>query len=110
MSKEHLDTSDPRIAAAVSELEDLIRSRYPTAAFAAAREEDPNGVYLTVTVDLDEPDDVLDLVGERLIAMEVDEGLPVYVVPVRTPERVAKLVANRTQTRRPSIREWPALR
>jgi len=37
--------------------------------------------------------DPLDVFIDRLIDMQVEERLPVYVVPVHTPERVACLVA-----------------
>jgi hypothetical protein len=48
-------------------------------------------VHLTTIVDLDDPDEVLDLVINRMMELQVEDKLPVYVIPVRTPERVAAL-------------------
>jgi hypothetical protein len=78
-----------RIQLAINELQTLIRGHYPSAAFATAQGEDPHGVYLTVTVDVEDVDDVVDVYIARLLNMQVDECLPLYVVPVEPPERVA---------------------
>jgi hypothetical protein len=94
--------SDPKLAAAVDELKRLMSAQYPTTTYAVAAGEDPDGLYVTATVDLDDPDAVLDVIGDRLLELEVDEGLPVYVVPVRTPERVAKLLAETAHNQRHS--------
>lgn len=103
MTREHLGPTDPRIASALTELEERIRGQFPSATFAVTEEDDPTGVYLTATVDLDDPDTVMDVIGDRLLELEVDEGLPVYVVPVRTPERIARLVAQRTSAPQPHL-------
>ncbi|HTE86223.1 MAG TPA: hypothetical protein VK821_15980 [Dehalococcoidia bacterium] len=75
----------------------MIASRWPAASFAVSRGEDPEGLYLDATVDLDDPDEVMDLVVDRLLRLQVNERLPVHVVPLRTPERAAAL----RQPRRP---------
>ena len=89
--------TDSRIQAAIAELQDLIRARYPEATFSVGYGEDPDGVYLRATVDVDDRNDVADLFIDRLVSIQVDEGLPVYVVPVRPPERVAALLISRQQ-------------
>src|SRR5215216_6030568 len=101
MTKKTIDADDPRVQAAVAELQHLIRSRYPTATFVVGEGwDDPEGVYITATVDLDDPDEVVDLIVARLLELQIDEGLPVYVIPIRTPERVAaRLEARRAQGR-----------
>jgi hypothetical protein len=33
----------------------------------------------------------VDLVIDRMLELTIDEGVPVYVIPIRTPERIAKL-------------------
>jgi hypothetical protein len=43
---------------------------------------------LVTTVDIADTDEVIALVGDRLIELQVDEGLPVYVTPLRPIERV----------------------
>ena len=37
------------------------------------------------------PDDVMDLVADRLLELQVDQGLPVHVVPLRTPARTTAI-------------------
>jgi hypothetical protein len=87
---------DPRIQAAIAELQDLIRSHYPSATFSVGPGEDePDLVHLTAVVDVEDPDEVVDLVIERMLELQLDEGIPVYVIPIRTPERVAALLEER---------------
>lgn len=95
MSTERISPTDPRMTRAIAELEERIRSHYPTATFTVEEGEDPDGVYLTAAVDLDDPDEVLDVVVDRLLELEVGEGLPLYVIPARTPERIAALLRER---------------
>jgi hypothetical protein len=42
---------------------------------------------LLAVADVDDPDEVGDLVVERVVALQVDEGIPLHVIPLRTPER-----------------------
>lgn len=89
MSSELLATLDSRTQAALNELRDLIRAQYPTATFETSRDQDePVNIFLDVTVDIDDPLEVLDLVMDRLLEFQIDERIPVYVIPVRTPERI----------------------
>ena len=76
--------------------------RCPETAFTVAVGEGPEGVHLTATVDLDHPDEVMDLVVNRLLELQIGEALPVYLVPIRTPERVAAMLSERA-TRHPSV-------
>ena len=50
-------------------------------------------------VDIDDPDEVADLVMDRMLQFQLDEDIPIYVIPIRTPERVAAL---RQQLNRPA--------
>jgi hypothetical protein len=77
----------PRMEEALSELEELIRRAHPEAEFTVGEGDDPAGVYLTATVDVDDRGEVIDLFMERLIALQVEEGLPIFVIPVRPPAR-----------------------
>ncbi len=104
MSKEYVQRLDPPRQAAVAELTGLIRRRYPTAAFdIGPGEDDPELTHIIATVDLDDPDEVADLVMERMLALQLDEGVPVYVIPIRTPERVAKLRREQARQKRPAV-------
>jgi len=80
---------DARIEAALEELRGTIKRRYPDATFEVAFDlEECGDIDLITTVDLDDPFDVHDLVVDRLIQIQVDEGIPLHVLPMRTAERV----------------------
>ena len=78
----------PRMEEAVQELKKLITARFPQAAFVVEEGFDPKGTFLVTTVDIADTDEVVDLVGNRLVELQVTEGLPVYVTPLRPIERV----------------------
>ncbi|HEY7033216.1 MAG TPA: hypothetical protein VH482_17890 [Thermomicrobiales bacterium] len=80
--------SDPRIQAAVAEMKDLISAHFPGTTYVVSIGDDPVGVYLDAIVDIDDPDEVMDLIIDRLLVLQVDELLPFYVIPLRTLERV----------------------
>lgn len=106
MSVEQANLDDPRIEKAVAELEEMIRAQYPAAAFEVSRGDDPDGVYLTSTVDVEDTEDVFDVVVDRLLQMQIDEGLPVYVIAVRPLEQVLKELRLSRQVRhRPTIED-----
>ncbi len=83
--------TDPRIQAAVTELQELILTLYPSTVFTVGEADDPDGVYMRAGVDVDDPDEVTAIFIDRMIDLQVEDGLPIYVVPVRTPERRAAL-------------------
>jgi hypothetical protein len=78
----------PRIRAAIDELEAMIVERFPQATFVVQEGHDPPGIYLKATVDIDDTDEVTEIIIDRLIDLEVHEGLPLYFVPLRPIERV----------------------
>lgn len=101
---------DPARRAAVDELIDLIAQRHPGATFTVAPgEDDPSGTYITAIVDTDDPDEVLDLVIDRMLELQIEQGVPVYVVPVRTPERLARLLEKHSWPRRSHLAPLPSL-
>ncbi len=73
---------DPRIPAIVEEFRELILTGYPEATFEVGRGDDPTGVYLKAIVDIDDPMDVLDLIMDRMLHVQVEDYLPVYVIPM----------------------------
>jgi hypothetical protein len=81
--------TDLKMKSAVSELQELIRSRYPSTTFTVGEYEGPDSVYMRATVDVDDTDEVTAVFIDRLVDLQVEDGLPIYVVPVRTPERIA---------------------
>src|SRR5688500_18903888 len=80
---------DPTVTAALDELREAILRRYPNAAFETFHRDDPDGIRLRVTVDTDDTDEVLDIVIDRLYELQVEQLLPIYVIPVQPPSRTA---------------------
>lgn len=87
----------PPVQAALAELEDAIRRRYPAATFSISQGlgDDQEGIYLFATVDLEDLNAVVDIYSDRIVDMRVEEGLPVHVIPVRPPERIAAMMDER---------------
>jgi hypothetical protein len=85
----------PRLHKAIDELKGLITARFPQVAFVVEEGFDPEGIYLVTTVDIADTDDVIAVVGDRLVELQVDEGLPLYVTPLRPIERVIAELRNR---------------
>lgn len=80
---------EPRMERALAELRDMIARQHPTASFEISHSRDEaENVHLRAIVDLDDVDQVLDLVSERLLHFQVEDRIPVHVIPIRTPERV----------------------
>jgi hypothetical protein len=80
---------DERTQEAIQEVRRIIAARYPTTTFELARAaDDPRSIHLLVVADVDDPDEVGELVIDRVVALQVDEGIPLHVIPLRTPERV----------------------
>lgn len=74
--------NDPRIQAALAELRALILRHFPDTTFIVHRGEEPVvGIYLRPIVDVEDLDEVGELVTPRLVDMQVEEGLPIYVFP-----------------------------
>lgn len=89
MSAEQEESLDPRVQDVLDELRSRIRDYHPAAMFEVSRSPDePENIHLTTTVDLEDPDEILDLVLDRLLQLQIEERIPVYVIPIRTPERI----------------------
>jgi hypothetical protein len=75
--------------AAMVALQALIQQAYPAASFAVVPGDDPDGLYVLATVDVKDTDAVVDVYIDRLLTLQIDDGLPIYVVPLRLhPQRV----------------------
>jgi hypothetical protein len=89
MTVEQMLYREPPTQAALDDLQGVIGRRYPAARFAVAQGDDPEGFYLTVTVDVADVDEVVDReLLDRLFEIQVEQGLPVYVIPLQPIERV----------------------
>ena len=89
--------SSLRMMHAIAELKELIASRYPDATFAVRGGEEPEDVYLVVTVDVEDMGEVVDVFLDRMVDLQVDEDLPIYVLPVRPLERNLAILARQRE-------------
>jgi hypothetical protein len=87
MTLEHQFPLSPRMEAAIAEMKELIASHYPTATFSVYEWDDPEGIFLSAVVDTDDMAEVKRLYLSRMVDLQVDEGLPLFVVPLPTRER-----------------------
>lgn len=99
MSMKRTSDLNLRIQRAIDELKAMIKGRFPDASFDVYEGDDPSGTYLRVTVDIDDTDEVTDLIIDRLVDMQVEEGLPVYVIPLRPLERVLEELRSNSSAR-----------
>ena len=89
-----------RIQEILEEFRALIGKAYPEASFDVEVGGEPDGVYLIVTVDLEDTEEVLEVVMDRMLEVQIEERLPVYVLPLRPtgskyePARSRKQPAN----------------
>ena len=92
----------PRMQEAIDELKGLITAYFPQAAFVLEEAFDPEGVYLVTTVDIADTDEVIDVIGDRLVELQVDEGLPLYVTPLRPIDHVVAELRKREASTPPA--------
>ncbi|MGH2616162.1 MAG: hypothetical protein ACRDJC_13040 [Thermomicrobiales bacterium] len=89
----------PRMEEALAEMKERITHRFPTTTFTMYQGEDPVGIYLIAIVDTDDLQEVRDLYSSRLVDLQVDEGLPLFVISEPTPERNAAILAEQDRER-----------
>jgi hypothetical protein len=100
MSAEQIGHLDARIEQALEELKGLILRRYPDAQFSIVGDpDDPSIVVLDAIVDVEDTDEVLDVVIDRLGELRNDEGLPIFVVPLRPLERAIEIYREQQRER-----------
>jgi hypothetical protein len=88
MRAEHLALDTPHMQAAIMELQGLIQQHYPNTTFEVVYGDDPTGIYMLATVDIEDTEAVVDVYINRLLELQIDADLAVYVVPVRPLARV----------------------
>lgn len=72
--------ADSRIVSAIDELKQLILARFPDACFDLASGPESDSIYLVALVDTEDLDDVMEVYIDRLVDLQVEERLPVYVI------------------------------
>lgn len=112
MTPEHYHPLDSTMQSAIDELRGLIERRYPGATFSVSRDpEEAASVHLNATVDVDDTDEVVDLVIDRVLEFQEEQDLPIHVIPLRPAERVvAEIRAQATArpyARRASVLDLP---
>ena len=89
--KWHIDPDgnvDDEAMVFVEELKTLILAHHPEAKFTVGPGgENPTATFLRAYVDLDDPFEMLDEISDRIVDIQVDEGIPLHVLPLRTDER-----------------------
>jgi len=80
-----IDKNEPRIKAAISELKAMITKQWPDTTFEVTHDYDPEGIYLIANAPVEDTWDVRDIIGERYVEMQVEEGLPIYVL-IESPQ------------------------
>ncbi len=74
---------DRKMLDAIAEIQRLISRSFPGTGYIQSLQDDPFGMRMVATVDTDDLDAVVDCFIDRLLSMQVDEGIPLYVVPIR---------------------------
>ncbi len=89
----------PRMEELIAEMKQRISRRFPSTTFEMYQGEDPVGIYLIAIVDTDDLEEVDELFSSRIVDVQVDERIPLFVITERTPERSAALLAREAQER-----------
>jgi hypothetical protein len=83
MTRKQFEGLDQRVRLALDELSSTILLRYPDAQFEVKRGgDDPASIYLLARVDIQETEDILDLVIDRLLELQIEEQIPIHVLPL----------------------------
>ncbi len=90
------------LAAAVEEITALLRLHYPEVRVETVPGDRPGSLQLVVIADVEDPEEVLAVVNERLRAWAA-RGVHLSVVPVRPPERILEYYRAR-RARRPPVK------
>jgi hypothetical protein len=96
---QHLPHIDPRMQAAIDEIVGMILTRYPETTFSVGEPDEYGVVFVRAVVDVDDPDEVTAIYIDRTIDLLVEEGLPLYVIPVRPPAREMALRQQQREAR-----------
>jgi hypothetical protein len=93
--------AEPRIAATIDEIRAAVLERYPGTTFRFTAGEGPDTVWMWATVDIDDPDEVGDLVAEKVINLVIDDRNPLLFIPVWPRERNEAYLRERAASDRP---------
>lgn len=81
--------TEPGMESAVEELKSAVLEHYPDATFALRSGDDPEGLFVVATIDVEDSTDVIAAISNQLFDIQVERYLPVYVVALRPIPDVA---------------------
>lgn len=89
MSENDLRPIGPQMQAAIAELQALILEKFPDTTFDEGEADEHGVVFVRAVVDVNDTDEVTATFIDRMVDLLVDDGLAIYIVPIRTPAREA---------------------
>ncbi|HUG13380.1 MAG TPA: hypothetical protein VMM78_00065 [Thermomicrobiales bacterium] len=88
------DPTQEQIDAAVAELKRLVLQYYPDARFRVeCGIDDPKAIHLVAIMDFEDTFDVLDRVSDRVMEIQIDDGVPIFVIPLRPNDRTLAMMS-----------------
>lgn len=94
--------TDEVMVSAIEELKTLIRSYDPGARFEISAGPDGGDTYLVATVDTEDADEVMDVYIDRLVELQVEDRLPLYVLSLQADKNVTDNKASHGELERKS--------
>ncbi len=91
--------ADVQLRATIEDMQQRIRTRFPTMTFEIEPGEDPVATWMWARVDIDEPDEVGDLIIEPRFALQIEQRVLIDVIPVHTRERVEAMLREKGMIR-----------
>lgn len=88
MTADQTPRRDAEVREAIEELRSLIESRYPDAHFELTHGPETGDIYLIAIVEVEDTDDVMSVYTDRLVELQIEKRLPVYVMALRPWEHV----------------------
>jgi len=79
MSAEQFDS---RVRQHIEEFQHIIKEQFPEATFKTYPGQLPHHFFIKAYTDVDDEFEVLDLVGDQIIDILVDEGIRIHVIPM----------------------------
>ena len=100
MRTQHEPKLRPRMQRAIEELKHLVREHYPDATFSIERSPDnPRVIHLVATVDVPDTTEVADVVIDRMMQLQIEDKLPLFIIPVQPKERVLQMLREQEEAR-----------
>jgi hypothetical protein len=87
------DPTPEQINTAIAEIKRLILQHYPDATFRVESGiDDPKAIHLVTIIDFEDTFDVLERVSERMMQIQINRGVPIFVIPMRPNERTLQML------------------